>query len=189
MWRQPTAWLVTAFMGLQSTTFYIMATWLPTIEVAGGLSAKQAGLRLFLYQLVGVVSGLSIPRLMRRRGSQAAAVVASVPMLVGVLGILLAPADSVAWVIIAGLGSGAALVVALSLISLRSSTHHETARLSGMAQSLGYLLAASGPFVAGHLTQASGSWTPSLILLAGLAVTQILVAIPAGRERALVNLP
>jgi cyanate transporter len=188
LWKQPTAWLMTAFMGLQSTTFYIMATWLPTIEAANGASAKQAGLRLFLYQLIGVVSGLSIPQLMRRRGSQAAAVVASVPMLVGVLGLLLAPAFSVAWIIIAGLGSGAALVVALSLISLRGSSHHETARLSGMAQSLGYLLAASGPFVAGHLTQATGSWTASLILLACLAVTQLMVAVPAGRERRLVKL-
>lgn len=189
LWRQPTAWLVTAFMGLQSTTFYIMATWLPTIEVAAGLPAKAAGLRLFLYQLVGVVSGLAIPRLMRRRGTQAAAVTASMPMLAGVLGILLAPALSVAWIVIAGLGSGAALVVALSLISLRGGTPQETARLSGMAQSLGYLLASTGPFVAGHLTQRTGTWTPSLILLAGLAVIQILVAVPAGKERGVRNAP
>ncbi|MBO0747455.1 MAG: MFS transporter [Acidimicrobiaceae bacterium] len=187
LWRQPTAWLVTAFMGLQSTTFYIMATWLPTIEVAAGVSARQAGLRLFLYQLVGVVSGLAIPRLMWRHGSQAAAVTASAPMLVGVLGILLVPALSVAWIIVAGLGSGAALVVALSLISLRGGTPHETARLSGMAQSLGYLLASTGPFLAGHLTQRTGTWTLSLILLAGLGVTQLLVAVPAGRERKLTN--
>ena len=85
--------------------------------------------------------------------------------------------------------SGGALVVALSLISLRGGTPQETARLSGMAQSLGYLLAARGPFLAGHLTQATGTWTPSLVLLAGLAVTQLLVAVSAGRERGLINVP
>lgn len=186
LWRQPTAWLVTAFMGLQSTTFYIMSTWFPTIEIANGTSAGAAGVRLFLYQLVGVASGLAIPSVMRRRGSRAAAVGASLPMLVGVLGILLAPGLSVAWAVIAGLGSGAALVVALSLIALHGGTPDETARLSGMAQSLGYLLAATGPVLVGHLTEYTGTWTASLAVLAGLAVIQILVAVPAGGRRRLV---
>ena len=73
VWRQSTAWLVTAYMGLQSTTFYVMATWLPTIETSHGASAEQAGLRLFLFQLVGIASGLAIPRLMRRADNQVAA--------------------------------------------------------------------------------------------------------------------
>ena len=88
VWRQPTAWLVTAFMGLQSTTFYFMVTWLPTIEIAGGISPHQAGWHLFLYQIVGIGSALAIPRLMIRPDSQVAAcVVASIPMLLGILGL------------------------------------------------------------------------------------------------------
>lgn len=66
VWRQGAAWLVTAFMGLKSLTFYTMVTWLPTIETASGISAEQAGFHLFLYQIVSVASGLAIPRLMRR---------------------------------------------------------------------------------------------------------------------------
>ena len=104
VWRQSTAWFVTAFMGLQSTTFYIMVTWLPTIETANGNSAQQAGLHLFMYQIVGIVSGLSIPRMMRRPHSQvAAAVTASVPMLVGALGLLLYPGWGIAWAVVGGL--------------------------------------------------------------------------------------
>lgn len=184
MWRQSTAWLVTAYMGLQSTTFYVMATWLPTIETSHGASAEQAGLRLFLFQLVGIASGLAIPRMMRRTDNQvAAAVTASVPMVVGVAGLLVAPALSVVWIVVAGLGSGAGLVVALSLISFRGRSQQETTQLSGMAQSLGYLLAAAGPVVTGLLAQQTGGWQASLATVGVLALTQLIVAVFVGRGR------
>ncbi len=186
VWREPTAWLLTAFMGLQSTTFYVMVTWLPTIEASAGTGARQAGLGLFAYQLVGAASGLAVTRLMRRpEDLVVATVAASVPMLAGVLGLLVAPALSLVWAVVAGLGSGASLVVALSMVNIHGRTHQETAQLSGMAQSLGYLLAATGPVVAGYLAQQTGSWAPALMFMAGLAAAQLLVAFPAGRARGL----
>jgi CP family cyanate transporter-like MFS transporter len=185
VWRQPMAWLVTAFMGLQSTTFYVTVTWLPSIEAAAGIPADVAGVHLFVFQGVGILAGLAIPLLMHRPHSQvAAAVVSSVPMAVGVVGLLLAPALVVLWVVVAGLGSGASLVVALALVSLRGRSHHETARLSGMAQSVGYLFAAAGPIVAGLLAERTGSWTASVLLVAALATVQVLVGALVGRDRA-----
>ncbi|WP_440902479.1 MFS transporter [Actinosynnema sp.] len=182
VWRQPTAWVLTAFMGLQSTTFYVVVTWLPTIETTAGVSPEQAGLHLFAYQVTGIAAGLAIPRLMRDPATQvAAAVTASTPMLLGVLGLLAAPGLSALWTVVIGLGTGSSLVVALSLIGLRGRTHAETTALSGMAQSLGYLLAAAGPVAAGHLAERTGSWRASLWLVAALAAVQIVVALRAGR--------
>ncbi|MFT3943021.1 MAG: MFS transporter [Ancrocorticia sp.] len=182
VWRQPTAWLVTAFMGVQSTAFYVMVTWLPTIEIAAGMSQHEAGWHLFIYQIVGIAGTLLIPLLMRgSRHQVAAALTASVPIFVGVLGLLLFPQLGLLWVIVAGLGSGAALVVALSLISLRGRTQQETTQLSGMAQSLGYLFAALGPVLAGFLAQQTGSWTATLVAFAVLTGVQVLVCFPAGR--------
>lgn len=183
VWRQPTAWLVTAFMALQSTTFYVMVTWLPTIETSSGVSDAQAGIHLFVYLLVGVPAGLVIPALMRREHQVAAAVTASVPMVIGVSGLLVAPELGLLWAVIAGTGTGAALVVALGLIGLRGRTHDETTQLSGMAQSLGYLLAAAGPVAVGTLAERSGSWDGPLVLLLGVAILQVLVAVVAGRDR------
>ncbi|WP_394619377.1 CynX/NimT family MFS transporter [Lentzea sp. JNUCC 0626] len=184
VWRQPNAWLVTAFMGLQSTTFYVMVTWLPTIEMSEGVPAEQAGLHLFVYQLVGVGAGLAIPRLMRRGDDLVrAAVTASVPMVLGVAGLLAFPAWNVVWAVIAGVGSGAALVVALTLISLRGRGQHGTTQLSGMAQSLGYLLAALGPVLAGFFAEHTGTWTASLVMVGVLGLAQVGVAVAAGRSR------
>ncbi|MGI6879768.1 CynX/NimT family MFS transporter [Microbacterium sp. gxy059] len=184
VWRQPTAWLVTAFMALQSTAYYIMITWLPTIEAAQGVSPERAGVHLFVYQLVGVAAGLAIPRLLRRpEGQVAATVTVSAPILIGALGLALAPDGGLAWIIMIGLGTGSSLVVALALIGIRGRTPDETMSLSGMAQSIGYLLAAVGPVLFGAIGQATGSWRPSLFALAAIAALQLAVAVPAGRVR------
>jgi CP family cyanate transporter-like MFS transporter len=183
VWRQPMAWLVTAFMGLQSTSFYVLVTWLPTIEISTGISEQAAGIHLFLFQGFGLVGGLTIPRLMHNPTSQrAGAITASVPLVIGFLGLLLAPSLVIVWAVIAGLGQGAALVAALSLISIRGRTHHETTQLSGMAQSIGYLLAATGPAIAGYLTQLTGNWTATLIVFTVLASVQVTIGIAAGRD-------
>ncbi|MGW6277396.1 CynX/NimT family MFS transporter [Kribbella sp. NPDC055071] len=182
VWRQPMAWMVTGFMGLQSTSFYLIVNWLPSIELANGVAERTTGIHLFLFQGFGLVGGLSIPRLMKHPTDQrAGTVTASVPVLVALLGLLLLPHLAIAWAILAGLGQGAALVAALTLISLRGRTHHETTQLSGMAQAVGYLLAATGPVLAGYLTQHTGSWHTTLTVFATLSLTQLLLGAAAGR--------
>ncbi|GAA0613902.1 MFS transporter [Kribbella sandramycini] len=183
VWRQPMAWLVTGFMGLQSTSFYLLVNWLPTIEISTGVSERTAGVHLFLFQGFGLIGGLTIPRLLKNPVSQrAGAVTASVPILVALLGLLAAPQLALVWAMIAGLGQGAALVAALTLISLRGRTPHETTQLSGMAQSVGYLLAAAGPVLAGSLTEQTGTWQTTLIVFAALSTLQIALAVAAGRD-------
>ena len=49
--------------------------------------------------------------------------------------------------------------VVLTLIGLRAHTPDGTAALSGFTQSLGYLLAALGPFLVGIIYDATGGWT------------------------------
>jgi CP family cyanate transporter-like MFS transporter len=61
----------------------------------------------------------------------------------------------------------------LVLIGLRSRTPAGTAALSGFTQSLGYLLAAAGPFAVGVLHEETGGWTASLLLLTALCVPQL----------------
>ncbi|HEY3562345.1 MAG TPA: MFS transporter, partial [Kribbella sp.] len=184
VWRQPMAWLVTGFMGLQSTSFYLFVNWLPTIEIStGGVSERATGVHLFVFQVFGLIGGLSIPFLLKHPTNQRAGLMtASTPILVALLGLLLAPHLAIVWAVVGGLGQGAGLVAALSLISLRGRGHHETTQLSGMAQAVGYTLAAAGPVVAGYLTQVTGGWSTTLVVFAVLAATQVTVGFVAGRD-------
>ncbi|MBT1177383.1 MFS transporter [Bifidobacterium callimiconis] len=184
LWRRPMTWYVTLFMGLQSAAFYTMSNWLPSVVVNAGFTDSVAGVHLFVFQSLGILSGLLIPALMRVRGNQVcAAMTASVPMVVAGFGWMLLPRLSLLWSVIGGMGQGAALVVALTLISLRGRTSAETVALSGMAQSIGYLLASIGPLAFGTLAELSGGWTAPLILFTALAATQCVIAVFAGRER------
>ena len=180
--KRPSTWLVTLFMGLQSAAFYTFCNWLPSIAGAAGFSSGEAGVHLFIFQALGIVSGLLIPRFMYLRGNQVCAgLLASAPLLVAALGWLLNPHLSLLWSIFGGMGQGASLVVALTLISLRGRTHAETVALSGFAQSLGYLLAACGPFAFGALTETTQGFEAPLVFMAALATAQCALSFFAGR--------
>lgn len=184
VWRSATAWQVTAFMGLQSTAFFTLINWLPSVEASRGVSPEAAGWHLFAFQIAGVFAGLAITALMGRRAEQRPACLAvSLAILVAMAGLLWFPAWGPLWIVLAGVGTGSSIVVALSLIGLRGRSQSETTRLSGMAQSMGYLLAACGPVAAGALIQLTGSPDLVLMLVGGLALAQTGVAFWAGRDR------
>ncbi|HST64554.1 MAG TPA: MFS transporter [Mycobacteriales bacterium] len=177
VWRSARAWQLTAFMGLQSTNFYIMVAWLPSITASRGASGALGGWYLFAFQLVGIASGLVLPAVLHRVGTPLTGVVVSAPMLLACAGLIAAPVLLPLWVVLAGISSGAALVYALTRISLTARTSAEATKLSGMAQSIGYLLAAGGPVAAGFLRDHTGSWTPALLLVATVAVVQAVAAV------------
>ena len=180
--RRPMTWYVTAFMGLQSSAFYTMSNWMPSISASIGYDASTAGVHLFIFQGIGIFSGLLIPKLMNVRGNQVcAALTASAPMFIAGLGMLLLPHLMPVWAFVGGCAQGASLVVALALIALRGRDSAETVVLSGVAQSFGYLIASLGPLMFGVLVQATGGHHVPLMVFTFVAFLQCVVAVIVGR--------
>ena len=180
--RRPMTWYVTAFMGLQSSAFYTMSNWMPSISASIGYDASTAGVHLFIFQGIGIFSGLLIPKLMNVRGNQVcAALTASAPMFIAGLGMLLLPHLMPVWAFVGGCAQGASLVVALALIALRGHDSAETVVLSGVAQSFGYLIASLGPLMFGVLVQATGGHHVPLMVFTFVAFLQCVVAVIVGR--------
>ncbi|MFT4245729.1 MAG: hypothetical protein QM571_04300 [Micrococcaceae bacterium] len=147
------------------------------------MSANEAGLHLFIYITIGILSGFLVPFLMRNPYSQLPATIgATIPLIIGITGLLLAPSLGGIWVAICGVGSGMSMPTVLTLISLRGRTTYRTTKLSGMAQSIGYLLAAFGPALFGYFGEHTGNWKTSLIFLATISIFQLIIAFPAGKE-------
>jgi MFS transporter, CP family, cyanate transporter len=183
-WHSALAWQVTSFMGLQSLVFYATIAWLPSIEKSAGTSATAAGWLLFLFQIVSVISSLGSSALIQRLPDQRLlGLAAAASSVIGVIGLLVATSWSPLWMVLMGLGTGASIVIALSLFGLRTADHTQAAALSGMAQLVGYLVAAAGPVAAGALHDATDSWTPPLLLIAAFIVVQGCVIAYAGRNR------
>ena len=171
-------------MGLQSLLAYSMIAWLPTIYRDRGLSAESAGLLLTALSVSSIATALTVPvlaaRLRRQRALAIAVVALSVAGLIGVLsdGVELA----VVWAILLGLGQGGQLSLALTMINLRAPNTVTATSLSTMAQSIGYLVAASGPVAAGALHSSTGSWSVPLLALLAVMIPLTLCGWMAGRD-------
>jgi CP family cyanate transporter-like MFS transporter len=179
------AWYVTLFMGMQSLLYYAPLSWLPAIHRDQGIDATTAGFLLSTLNLISIPTTFLAPVLAHRMADQRKAVASCVALTaIGLLGILLAPpSTALVWVVILGLGQGAALSLALLMIVLRAGDDNTAARLSSMAQGFGYLLAATGPLVTGLLHAATGSWDVALAWLVALCGVELLVGLQAARPR------
>jgi MFS transporter, CP family, cyanate transporter len=184
LWRSPLAWQVTLFMGLQSLAYYVTLTWLPEILQSEGMGAARAGWMLGLSQAVAIGTMFLAPMIAERRPSQRGVVVVAVGTSgVGALGLLVAGSTASAlWVVLLGLGQGASFSLALTFFALRASDSGHAAALSGMAQSVGYLLAAGGPFLFGVLRDATGAWKVPLALLLAVTICLLIAGIGAARD-------
>jgi CP family cyanate transporter-like MFS transporter len=184
LWRSPLAWQVTLFMGLQSLVYYVTLTWLPEILQEEGMGVARAGWMLGLSQAVAIVTMFLAPMIAGRSASQRGVVVVAVGTSgVGVLGLLVAGSTaSILWVVLLGLGQGASFSLALTFFALRSPDPGHAAALSGMAQSVGYLLAAGGPSLFGVLRDVTGTWKVPLALLLTVTVFLLIAGIGAARD-------
>lgn len=184
LWGNPLVWQVTTFMGCQSMLAYVVFGWLPTIVEGHGMSAATAGLVLSVSNLVQAAGALSVPVLARRARDQRPLVLLVVGFtVVGLAGIVLIPAGVWVWAVVLGLGQGAGFGLALTLIGLRSYDDRVAIRLSGLAQTAGYLIAAVGPLMVGVLHDATGGWLVALAALLGVAAVETVTGLGAGRDR------
>jgi CP family cyanate transporter-like MFS transporter len=184
-WTSAIGWQVTIFMGVQSIVYFTLITWLPSIEQSAGVSAATAGLHQLMLNTAGIVGSLLTAAAVHRRADdqRPVAVAAAVLIAIGLGGELAAPALGAVWVCIMGLGTGSSIALALSLFVLRAGHARQATELSGMAQSIGYLLAAAGPVAIGILHDATGSWTAALIAILALVATQLVLSLLAARNR------
>jgi CP family cyanate transporter-like MFS transporter len=183
--RSPLAWVMTLFFGVQALLAYTVMGWLPQILVDSGVSRTTAGVLLAITVVLGVPVSLIVPPLATRRPSQTGLVVIlGLFAVVGVLGLAIAPMFSPAlWVVLVGIGMGGIFPLAIVMVSLRTASTTDAASLSAMTQSIGYLVAGTGPFALGMLRDATGTWTASMGVLAGLVVLLTALGSIAGRPR------
>jgi CP family cyanate transporter-like MFS transporter len=185
LWRDRLAWQVTAFMGLQSLLAYAVFAWLPTLCQDRGMDKGSAGLVLAVASFVQALGALTVPAIDRRLRDQRPLVIAVVALTAaGFAGIAWAPIGAV-WLstFVLGIGQGGAFALALAFIGLRAGDAHVAAGLSGMAQGIGYLIAAIGPLGVGVLHDLTGGWTVPIAILIVIALIEGLPGLAAGRAR------
>lgn len=184
IWRDRVAWEVTGFLACDCCAFYSVLAWLPTVERAHGASATSAGIALSVFGLAQIPAALVVPMVAERcRAQRGLATAVTLAACIGVAGLVASPTEPMLlWAVALGLGQGGAFGLALALVVLRARDHSSATELSSMAQTVGYALAAAGPFAVGAIHQASGTWTVSLAALGVVLAGQLVVGLAAGRD-------
>jgi CP family cyanate transporter-like MFS transporter len=185
MGRHALAWQVTAFMGLQSLTYYAALSWLPTLFRDRGVSAVQAGDLLAQMNLGNTVTALLMPVLAHRARDQRLLTAAAVAVTgAGLAGAAFGPLITAApFIFLLGLGQGATLGLGIFYTMARAADPAAAASLSAFAQGIGYLVASAGPLLVGYLHTATGGWAIPVWLLLGVTALQLITGWPAGRAR------
>lgn len=184
LWRSPLAWQITFYMGFNSLMFYSLASWLPAILAENGFSPVIAGTLHGEMQLASALPGLFLGPMIARLGDQKLMAAAmALLMSLALLGLLFQPRWAAAWVAVFGFGSSGCFLLAMMFMAFRTHSAVQAASLSGMAQFLGYLLAATGPTLAGGLHQQWHSWQVPLSAGVGITLLMALCGAMAGRDR------
>jgi len=184
IWRSTLAWQVTLFLGINSLIYYVIIGWLPAILQSHGYSETEAGSLHGLLQLATAAPGIVVPLiLLRLKDQRGVAGLSAMMCAVSSAGLWFMPDLAVMWTLIFGFGSGATMILGLTFIGLRASSAHQAAALSGMAQSVGYLLAACGPPLMGKIHDANGDWRIPLLACGLVSVVMAICGILAGRDR------
>lgn len=186
IWKSSLAWQVAAFMGLQSFLFYVTISWLPEILHQYGLSMSAAGWMLSIMQLVGLPASFLVPVIAGKLKSQRPIVIVNgILSITGYTGLLMGGSYLVMIIstVLIGFTLSGTFALALAFLGMRAKNAKQAAALSGMAQCLGYLLAALGPLLIGLLYDLTHSWNIPLMFLIGVSLCVVLFGMGAGRNK------
>ena len=162
--RSRTAWILTAFFGMQSMQAYITFGWFERFLHEHGIASSTAGWMVALLSALGIPTSVVAPNVPVRHHRLLMNVLAL--CFVGAyIGLGVAPVGGAwVWMVLSGIGNGM-FPLALTMIGLRSRSPQTTAALSAFVQAIGYIVAGTGPLLFGVLFGATGSWVLPLTLL------------------------
>lgn len=176
--RSPLAWAMAGFFGIQSAQAYAQFGWLPAILTDAGVSQGRAGLMLGILSSIGIPTTLALPRVMSRIGDRPVLPICfGLLSFAGWMGVLIAPTSfTIIWMVLLGMG-GTAFTWVLTMMGRKTRSPDGTGALSGFVQSMGYLIAAAGPFGMGLLHDSTGTWDLGIVVMSALALVMIALGV------------
>lgn len=179
------AWMVALTMAFQSMIFYTIVAWVPSILIDRGLEPTTAGYLLMFNQFSQVPMTFIFPIIASKLKDQRILVV--IITLLFLTGFSLFFTQSlvllVIGIIVAGLAMGACFSLCMTFFSIRANTSNGSISLSGFGQSIGYLIAAVGPFFIGYLYDTTRNWDSGIIALIIMSLLVFVFGYPAAKNK------
>ncbi|WP_233455611.1 MFS transporter [Macrococcoides canis] len=185
IWKSKLAWQITLFMGGQSVIFYSLINWLPLLLKQEGVDPAITGGYLTILQIAIIIFTFIVPMIAAKHADQVKlGWINGLLYIIAMLGIIFINHNYILiFIIMLGIAAGISFGLVNTFFSIKVK-HSETAKkLSGMAQSVGYLLAAISVMLFGVLHDITGNWNLSLYLLLADALMLLIVGVLAGRNQ------
>lgn len=174
-WRSRSAWLLVAYLSLQSSLAYAYLAWLAPAYEARGWSAAAAGALLGANNVAQLASALVLPALADRVHDHRRMLVAIVACSVVGTAWLWAVPEVLPWVasVVLGLGLGGGFSMGLVHVVGYAADAAASSRLTAMVFLVCYSAAAVAPVAVGGLRDLTGGFTVPFGLLLVLALAQL----------------
>lgn len=167
LWRTPIAWILAVAFAGQSSSYYMVTAWLPSLlHDELGLGSGAAGVSASVFQVFAIVGAIGVPVLAKTLPGWSTVLLVGVLWMCLPVQLLVAPHLFLVGSVLGGIAQGGGLASLFVAIVRASRTDRESARLSAFVQGMGYVVAAAGPSLLGLAHDATSAWTvPMLIVL------------------------
>lgn len=190
-WTNRKAWLLTLSFGLMAMLFYSFTAWLPQIVQDMGYSKSYASTVLTLFVVVQIPVSLVLPLLLRKLPSRRFWLV--IAAAVEFIGLVLLAIEAAPWAaaLLIGIGAGGLFPLNLLLPLDATGDPQQSATWSAMAQSAGYVIGATGPFILGWIHDATDGFSAAIIglIVINVAMIAVQLAATATAEKKIQNTP
>ncbi|MGK6341031.1 CynX/NimT family MFS transporter [Chryseobacterium sp. DT-3] len=185
MFKSAQAWNISVFMGLQSLFYYCMMAWLPSFLTDCKMEGDSTGWILFLIQITMIPITFCAPIIAGKMKDQRILIVLICSLMFGstMMFIWLQSQWIYANAVIIGISNGLSFSLSILFFSMRTKNSANAVKISGMAQSVGYLIAAFGPPVFGKLHDWDFSWKSSFYFLSFAVILMFYFGMKAARNK------
>lgn len=185
-WREPRAWLITAFFAIQAGLFYALATWLVARYGEAGFSSLRSNSLFSLFMLMGLPSSFVLPWLAQRFGNRYHLLLACGFISTLCLAMITFAPTQVPelWALLLGLGLSGSFSLAMVLPLYEVNSSLAVSRWTAMMLFAGYSLGSLTPVLAGLGRDLAGDYQGPFMVITALASLLCVLAWLLGRGRA-----
>lgn len=185
MFKSAQAWNISVFMGLQSLFYYCMMAWLPSFLTDCKMEGENAGWVLFFIQITMIPITFCAPIIAGKMKDQRILIILICSLMFGstMMFVWLQSQWIYANAVIIGISNGLSFSLSILFFSTRTKNSANAVKISGMAQSVGYLIAAFGPPVFGKLHDWDASWKSSFYFLSFAVILMFYFGMKAARNK------
>ena len=164
--------------------YYGVVTWLAAVYVERGWSGPDSANLIALFGAVTVLGTAVMPLGADRIGTRRGQLVASSTLiLIGLVGVVVAPGPAVVWAVVLGAGMGTIFPIVLTLPVDVGGRPADVAATAALMLLVGYLLSAVAPLAFGIARDLTGDFGLSLGLLVVLGVALVALSAALTPER------